>query len=92
MTGTLTSMLIGAAATASFTVALFFLRFWRQTRDRLFLWFAIAFATDAATRLLEGLTPVSSEREPLVYVPRLITFALIIAAIVQKNRPSRRGK
>jgi hypothetical protein len=92
MSSTLTSMLIGAAAAAAFTVALFFLRFWRQTRDSLFLWFSIAFATDAATRLLEGLSPVSYEHEPLVYVPRLITFALIILAIIQKNRPSQRGK
>jgi len=92
MSDTLTPILIGAAAMASLTVALFFLRFWRQTRDGLFLWFAIAFATDAATRLLEGLSPVSDEREPLVYIPRLITFALIILAIVQKNRPSQRGK
>jgi hypothetical protein len=92
MTATLGTMLIGAAATASLTVALFFLRFWRQTRDILFLWFAIAFATDSATRLLEGLSPLSDEREPLVYVPRLITFALIILAIIQKNRPSQRSK
>jgi hypothetical protein len=91
MTAATTLILIGAAATASFVVALFFLRFWRQTRDSLFLWFAIAFATDSATRLLEGLVPASDEREPLRYIPRLITFALIIVAIVQKNRPSRRG-
>jgi hypothetical protein len=89
---TLTPLLIGAAATASGVVALFFLRFWRQTRDSLFLWFAIAFATDSATRLLEGLSPISDEREPLLYVPRLVTFALIIVAIIQKNRPSHRGK
>src|SRR5215831_2435288 len=67
MTATLTSTLVGAAATASLVVALFFLRFWRQTRDSLFFWFAIAFATDSATRLIEGLSPVSDEREPLVY-------------------------
>lgn len=83
----LTSMLIGAAATASFVVALFFLRFWRQTRDSLFLWFSIAFATEAATRSLEGLIPVSDEHQPLLYIPRLVTFAVIIIAIVQKNRP-----
>jgi hypothetical protein len=92
MSSTLTPILIGAAATASFTVALFFLRFWRQTRDSLFLWFAIAFATESATRLLEGLSPLSNDREPLLYIPRLITFALIILAIIQKNRPAQRGQ
>lgn len=92
MIDTATSILIGAAAMGSFVVALFFLRFWRQTRDGLFLWFAIAFATDSATRLVEGLFPTSDESEPLRYIPRLITFALIIAAIVQKNRPTQRRK
>jgi hypothetical protein len=34
---------------------------------------------------------VSDDREPLLFVPRLVTFALIILAIVVKNRPRRRG-
>jgi hypothetical protein len=42
--------------------------------------------------LLEGLSPVSSEREPLLYISRLIAFALIIVAIIQKNRPSQRDR
>jgi hypothetical protein len=40
--------------------------------------------------VLQGTTHFSDESEPLLYVPRLLTFALIILAIVQKNRPSRR--
>lgn len=92
MSTSLSALLTGATAMASLVVMLFFLRFWRQTRDSLFFWFAIAFATDAATRLLEGLTHFSDDREPLLYVPRLVTFALIIVAIVQKNRPSAGGK
>ena len=70
---------------------LFFLRFWRQTRDGFFLLFALAFGVDAVTRFLLGLMHVSQEAEPLFYLARLLTFALIIAAIVQKNRPGRRG-
>lgn len=89
MSNTLIPLLIGATAMASLVVGLFFLRFWRQTRDQLFLWFAVAFATDAATRVLQGTTHFSDESEPFLYVPRLLTFALIILAIVQKNRPSR---
>jgi hypothetical protein len=34
---------------------------------------------------------VSQDAEPLFHLARLPTFALIIAAIVQKNRPGRRG-
>jgi len=92
MTGPVTTVLIGTAAVASLTVALFFLRVWRQTCDALFLWFAVAFTTDAATRLVEGLSPVPAEREPLVYIPRVITFALIILAIFQKYRATRRDR
>jgi hypothetical protein len=44
---------------------------------------------ETATRVLQGTTHFSDESEPFLYVPRLLTFALIILAIVQKNRPSR---
>jgi hypothetical protein len=61
-------VLLGAIAMASFVATLFFLRFWRQTRDRFFLLFAIAFALDALTRLTLGLSTVSHEQEPLFYL------------------------
>jgi hypothetical protein len=86
------SVLSGAVAMASFIAALFFLRFWRQTRDNLFLYFSIAFTLDGAMRLLLGLTRVSAEQEPLFYGARLVTFGLIIFAIVQKNRPRQPSK
>ena len=92
MIAALTSILIGATAMASLVATLLFLRFWRQTRDSLFLWFAIAFATDAGTRLFEGLIHDPDQTGPLLYIPRLVTFALIIAAIIQKNRPTQRDK
>ena len=82
----LSSLLSGAVAMASFAVTLFFLKFWRQTLDRFFLLFALAFGLDAATRVVLGLTRISAEIEPLFYFARLLTFALIIAAIVVKNR------
>ena len=84
-------VLMGAVAMASFIAALFFLRYWRQTRDGFFLLFAIAFALDAATRLVLGFTRVSDETEPLFYVARLVSFGLILFAIIQKNRPAGRG-
>ena len=82
-------VLMGATAMGSLVAALFFCKFWRQTRDRFFLFFAISFGLDAANRLVLGLTTPSDEFEPFFYLGRLLTFALIIAAIVQKNRPSR---
>jgi hypothetical protein len=80
------NVILGAVAMASLVAALFFLRFWRSTHDRFFLLFAVAFAVDAVTRVLLSVIGVSSEYEPLFYGSRLITFGLIIVAIIDKNR------
>jgi hypothetical protein len=89
MNQTLNAVLMGAVAMASFVVAMFFLRFWRQTKDRFFLLFSIAFAVDAISRFVLGLVQPPSEAEPVFYLARLLTFSLIIAAIVDKNRARR---
>ncbi|KAB2939508.1 MAG: DUF5985 family protein [Hyphomicrobium sp.] len=82
-------MLMGAVAMASLVATLFFMRFWWQTHDPLFLFFAAAFALDSLTRIALGLSHPSDELEPLYYLVRLVMFGLIIAAIVHKNRPRR---
>ena len=81
-------MLMGAVAMASFVATLFFLRFWSQTHDPLFLFFSAAFALDAVTRVALALSHPNEELEPVFYLTRLITFGLIIAAIIHKNPPS----
>lgn len=86
MSGNLTSALMGATAMASAVATLFFARFFKQTRDGFFLLFAVAFGIDAATRLLMAASQIASESEPFYYLARLVTFGLIIVAIVQKNR------
>jgi uncharacterized membrane protein HdeD (DUF308 family) len=83
------SVLMGAVAMASFVAMMFFLRFWQQTRDILFLLFAIAFGVDAATRFVLGLVHPTDEAEPLFYTARFATFLLIVVGIVLKNRPDR---
>ncbi len=85
------TMMLGAVAMASLVAALFFLRFWRQTRDPFFLLFSIAFGLDAATRIVIGISATSDETEPFFYIARLVSFSLIIVAILQKNRPGKRG-
>ncbi|HKP23284.1 MAG TPA: DUF5985 family protein, partial [Dongiaceae bacterium] len=75
------AVLQGAVGMASGVAALFFLRFWRQTRDSFFLFFATAFAIDALARFILGFAELSEETQPLVYGARLITFGLIIIAI-----------
>lgn len=89
MMDNVSEVLMGCVAMASLVAAVFFLRFWRQTRDGFFLWFAVAFAVDAISRLTVGFSRLSEETEPFIYLARLLTFALIIAAIIRKNRPGR---
>ncbi len=82
----MTSVILGAVAMASLVASLFFIRFWRQTRDRFFLFFAIAFGVDAVSRTILALGDISKEHEPFFYLARLVTFGLIIIAIIDKNR------
>ena len=82
MVGFITGINTACAAIA----ALFFLRFWRQTADRLFAWFAFAFCLLATHWALLGLTEPTYELRPLFYGIRLLAFSVIIAAIVEKNR------
>ena len=78
-------MLIGAIAVTSLVIALFFLRFWKNTRDRFFLFFATSFFIEGGNRAVLGLTTHPDEGQPFFYLVRLLSFALIIAAIVDKN-------
>ncbi|MGH8563186.1 MAG: DUF5985 family protein [Gammaproteobacteria bacterium] len=80
------AVILGAIAMASLVAAMFFLRFWKNTRDRFFLFFAISFFVEALNRVVLGLTTVSNEQEPFFYLVRLCAFVLIIVAIVDKNR------
>ena len=79
------AVILGAIAMASWVAALFFLRFWKNTRDRFFLFFAVAFFAEALNRAALGLTPVSHEQEPFFYLVRLFAFGLILVAIIDKN-------
>jgi len=89
--GAVNNVILGAVAMGSLLAALFFLRFWRTTGDRFFLLFALAFAIDAVNRCILSVIGVSAEYEPLFYGSRLITFGLIIIAIIDKNRAGNRG-
>lgn len=63
----------------------FFLKFWRRSHDRFFLFFAWACWLIASERI--ALLFAATEHEPrsIVYFIRLAAFILIIAAIVNKN-------
>jgi uncharacterized membrane protein HdeD (DUF308 family) len=78
--------LLGVIAAASLASALFFFRFWRDTRDSLFLLFAIAFMIEGLNRaaLLTLVQP--NEGRPAIYLVRCFAFLLIVAGIINKNR------
>ena len=86
---TVNSMLTGAIIALSLLVSLLFVRFWRSSHDRFFLFFALSFGIEAVNRTVMGLTLSFSEDAPLHYVVRLLAYSLIVIAIVDKNR--RRG-
>ena len=77
----------GAIAMASAIVALFFLRFWRDTGDRLFGMFSMAFLLLGITRLGLAFAPrLTDEPQTHWYWVRLAAFLIILVAIVDKNR------
>jgi hypothetical protein len=84
------SFVAGAICLAYLVAALFFLRFWKETRDRLFAMFAVAFAVLAANRALLVLLREMHEAHSWLYLFRLLAFMLILAAILDKNRASAR--
>ena len=82
-------LLTGATAMGWLLAGLFFFRFWRQTRDRFFLWFALSFWLETANRVALGLSG-TSEGSPVIYLLRVIAYGLILYAVWQKNRPNRK--
>ncbi len=80
-------LLVSGAITMGYAVAgLFFLRFWRETHDRLFLIFAGAFWVLGLQRLALVFSRDMVEDHTGLYLVRLFAFLLILGAIVDKNR------
>lgn len=79
-------VLLGAIAMASLVAGLFFLRFWRHGRDPFFLLFALSFFVEGGNRVVLALSAKPYEGSPAIYLVRLASFLLIIAAIGTKNR------
>lgn len=75
----------GVLTTGYFIAGLFFLKFWRRTRDSLFLTFACAFALMAVNQAVPALFGIPDEALGGVYLLRLAAFLLIIWAILRKN-------
>lgn len=83
---TVVSVIQGAVAMGCAVAGVFFLRFWQQSRDRLFLWFASAFWLLAISYVLLGLIPLATEWRVYIFVVRLLAFCTILYGVFEKNR------
>lgn len=79
------AFLIGVIATSSLTAGVFFLKFWRKTRDSLFLAFGLAFVIEGLNRCAFLFLTEPNEGNPYIYLVRLLAFLLILGAILRKN-------
>lgn len=78
---------LSGAVTMGFIVAgLFFLRFWKRTRDGLFIAFALAFWLLGLGQALLSFTDIPVEERSWLYLLRLAAFSLILISIWRKNR------
>jgi peptidoglycan/LPS O-acetylase OafA/YrhL len=82
--------LSGAVTLGFIVAAFFFLRFWRRTRDRLFLAFCLAFFLLSLNQILAFALDVYSEPQSFIYGLRVVGFLLILVAIMDKNFSAKR--
>ena len=82
-------VIAGALAMGYAVAGLFFLRFWKRTRDRLFAIFACSFWVLAAQRIGLAAATYHNFDTTWLYGLRLLAFMLILFAIIDKNRAAR---
>ena len=83
----LTLFVSGVLTMGYATAALFFAKFWRRTRTRLFAWFAAAFVLLALQRaVLATLIDTWGGMALWGYGVRLLAFVLILVGIAEQNR------
>ncbi len=88
---TINELISGALVMGYFVATIFFLKFYKSTRDRLFMHFAAAFGILSFQRVALALTTKTIEDTVLIYVIRLIAFLIILYAIIDKNMQAKRG-
>lgn len=83
------TFLLGAIAMAFWTAGLIFLRYYRSSRDRLFLYFTAFCWLETVGRALQAIAGFGDE-DPRIYALRVLAFVLILAGIIDKNLPRER--
>jgi hypothetical protein len=77
---------VGGLSAAGYAIAgVFFLSFWRKTRDSLFMAFALAFGLMTLNQAIPIVLGIPREEQSGVYLLRAAAFVLIIVAILAKN-------
>lgn len=84
------AFMLGIVVMAAAAIGVFFHRFWRRTRDRLFLVFAVAFWLLAVNWAAQAFVSRDETYYEAIYLLRLLAFGFIIAGIVGKNRVTAR--
>ncbi|MBD0319219.1 MAG: hypothetical protein ICV87_02730 [Gemmatimonadetes bacterium] len=87
----MTLLVAGALSAGYLLAALFFARFWRDTRDRLFALFAGAFVLLTVQRVALALAADDHALSTALYGVRLLAFLLILYAVVDKNIGGRKA-
>jgi hypothetical protein len=78
--------LLGIIVAGCTVAAAYFFRFWRKTRDPLFLAFAAAFLIEGCNRTAFLFVADPEGGDPVIYTVRLLSYLLILAGIAYKNR------
>ena len=84
------AFLLGAIAVANFVAAMLFLRYWRSSRDRFFLYLVASFLLESVNRTAAALQSATEGESAVHYLVRLASYLLIVLAIWEKNRIRRR--
>lgn len=83
--------LSGMITACNCVIALVFMRYWRDTHDRLFLWFSIAFLAFGFSRL-RAFIDRDDDWFLYAHMLRFVAFVTILAAIVDKNVQARKTR
>jgi hypothetical protein len=76
----------GMVAALSLVAAVFFWKFWRRTRETLFVALAAGFGLLAAHWAALGVLNPGDETRHYLYIVRFLAFVVMIAGVVAKNR------
>jgi uncharacterized membrane protein HdeD (DUF308 family) len=81
--------LLGCITASSLIIGLFFLRFWKATRDVLFLAFAVFFVIQGGSYAFVVSLSHPNEGSVWLFLVRLLSILVVLGAILWKNASRR---